>query len=217
MARGNKSNHKRAGRNMADFLTIKRLREHFILDGDKLVWNPKRPRSHFSSDRSYHAYLTSCAGEEAGSSDVSIGGYKQSYILCDDGKRRLQYNHRIMWCLYHNQLIPAGMMVDHKDGDQSNNNPYNLRLVTPAVNARNRNPKPGQVIGAILIVGRNSSYYIVKVNGKRIDRNKYATKEEAGLARDRWIVAHGLDAQYRLNFPDVFAANSNSSPCEAAA
>lgn len=45
--------------------------------------------------------------------------------------------HRVVWEL-HNGAIPDGVQVDHIDGDRTNNRIGNLRLVTPAGNARNR-------------------------------------------------------------------------------
>lgn len=44
--------------------------------------------------------------------------------------------HRIVWAL-HNGEIPAGMVIDHIDGDGLNNRIENLRVVTQQSNMRN--------------------------------------------------------------------------------
>jgi hypothetical protein len=45
--------------------------------------------------------------------------------------------HRIVWQLHFGD-IPSGLLVDHIDGNPSNNNVKNLRLVTHVENATNR-------------------------------------------------------------------------------
>lgn len=45
--------------------------------------------------------------------------------------------HTIVWEM-HNEEIPTGFEVDHKDGDCQNNRVSNLRLVSEAVNQRNK-------------------------------------------------------------------------------
>lgn len=50
---------------------------------------------------------------------------------------RLQQCHRIVYELEVGQ-IPEGKIIDHVDGDRSNNKVENLRVVDYAVNARNR-------------------------------------------------------------------------------
>jgi hypothetical protein len=52
-----------------------------------------------------------------------------------DGQRH--YSHRIAWVIEKGP-IPDGMEIDHIDQDPSNNRLSNLRLVTRAVNRKNR-------------------------------------------------------------------------------
>jgi len=66
-------------------------------------------------------------------------------VSCRDGRGYLTVTvngrginvHRVLWIM-RNGPIPQGMQVDHIDGDQLNNLPKNLRLVTSAGNNRNR-------------------------------------------------------------------------------
>ncbi|MGL5189575.1 MAG: HNH endonuclease [Cetobacterium sp.] len=52
-------------------------------------------------------------------------------------KGRQDYAHRVVWQI-HNGDIPEGFMVDHRDGDPSNNLISNLRLATASQNTSNR-------------------------------------------------------------------------------
>lgn len=61
-----------------------------------------------------------------------VDGYKRIKIL---GKH--YSHHRIIWELF-NGVIPDNMQIDHIDGDRSNNNIENLRLVLKDENSRNR-------------------------------------------------------------------------------
>jgi hypothetical protein len=51
---------------------------------------------------------------------------------------KLIYVHRIAYVLMTGQEIPAGMQVDHRDGDSTNNRWENLRLATRSQNMGNR-------------------------------------------------------------------------------
>ncbi len=45
--------------------------------------------------------------------------------------------HRCVWIMHHGP-IPAGLTIDHRDGDRTNNRVENLRLATGTQNNRNR-------------------------------------------------------------------------------
>ena len=68
-------------------------------------------------------------GKAAGSK--SSHGYWEIQIL---DKR--YYVHRIVWMLSNGE-IPSGYMIDHIDGDKTNNKLENLRLVDDALSNRN--------------------------------------------------------------------------------
>lgn len=78
------------------------------------------------------------AGERAGSVGVA-NGYRR---ICFRYKN--YYAHRLAWMLHHNQLIPAGVEIDHINGDRDDNRACNLRLCTAEENKRNRRPSAGR-------------------------------------------------------------------------
>jgi hypothetical protein len=60
-----------------------------------------------------------------------------------DGYWRVRYAgalypvHRVIWTHLHGE-IPAGHVVDHRDGDKGNNNPENLQCISQSENAARR-------------------------------------------------------------------------------
>lgn len=88
--------------------------------------------------------------------------------------------HRLIWQEY-NGDIPDGMMVDHIDGDPSNNNINNLRLATRAENGRNREVKPMTNIRK-----RKNKYEVrFRYEGKEVWVGLFDTIEEAQIVRDK--------------------------------
>ncbi len=71
-------------------------------------------------------------GSEAGNLDAYDGYYK---IVCNRKKYKL---HNVVWYFHHNHYPENGEVVDHKDRDRTNNLIDNLRLVSKAINSRNR-------------------------------------------------------------------------------
>lgn len=78
----------------------------------------------------------------------AIAGAEAGGIRCTRGINSARINinkkrycvHRIVWAL-HNKSIDQNLEIDHIDGDTTNNNIKNLRLVTRVVNSRNRRMK----------------------------------------------------------------------------
>lgn len=100
----------------------------------------------------FHNSILKCGrGSVAGSEERSHWEvtYQQEAHWC----------HRVIWQLVHGQ-IPDDMTVDHKDGNGKNNLVANLRLVSHAVNMRNRRMGTNNTSG-ITGVGR----YIDKATG----------------------------------------------------
>jgi hypothetical protein len=62
-------------------------------------------------------------------------GYRKIKIYRDGSKERDRFwMNRLVWQAFYG-LVPAGMQIDHIDGDRTNNSLVNLRPVTPKQNA----------------------------------------------------------------------------------
>lgn len=120
------------------------------------------------------------AGSVAGSFDSS--GYGQIYI-----KDSLYKTHRVIYCLLSGKDLESSLIIDHIDGNKSNNVASNLRLTTISENARNVKweiSKPSNT-GERGISFRNDSYRVLWMeNGKQLEKSftykrSRRTKEEA--------------------------------------
>jgi len=74
-------------------------------------------------------------GSKAGTL-VKKRGYQSPYIKVTIN--RLDFKaHRLAWCLYHKQDIPENHVIDHINGDSTDNSIVNLRLATCHQNSMN--------------------------------------------------------------------------------
>jgi hypothetical protein len=99
---------------------------------------------------------------------------------------------------------PAGLLVDHHNGDSLDNRRDNLRIATACQNMQNRRVRKkhtasSQFIGVYFDKGRKDWIYQLRANGKLVSTGRFATEVEAARARDRAALKyHGEFA--RLNF-----------------
>ena len=86
--------------------------------------------------------------------------------------------HRIVWEM-HNGPVPAGMFIDHIDGDVDNNALENLRAVTPSQSSANRGPMKVRELpkGVRQYRGKFRAY----IDSKHL--GTYATADAAHAAR----------------------------------
>lgn len=102
----------------------------YCADSGTLTWL-KRPESHFSNARICNSWNAKHAGKVAGNQKPD--GY---FRVAVDGVR--YQSHRIAWAIYHGEMAPPELVIDHIDQDPSNNRISNLRAVTHQENMRNQ-------------------------------------------------------------------------------
>lgn len=95
-------------------------------------------------------------------------------------ERKNHFVHRLIWLLMTGEW-PAGV-IDHIDGDPTNNRWENLRDVTPMLNTQNqRRPMSGRAPGSLLGVYPQRKKWIAAIgfNRQRILLGTFDTQEEA--------------------------------------
>ena len=107
--------------------------------------------------------------------------------------RYYRRSHLVVW--EHTGLpVPPWTVVDHIDGDVSNDNPENLRMVTQAVNMKNLAKNRNNTSGHMGVHShRNGRFYArIKVNGVVISLGGFATFQEAVEARELAEIEHNF-------------------------
>jgi hypothetical protein len=107
--------------------------------------------------------------------------YAARSALTDDLRSRIIYLHR--------QLMspPAGLVVDHRNCDSLDNRRANLRVVTQAVNMRNRRKRKNtssRYIGVHFDKQRNKWSVHIRYNGRKIWLGRFDDESEAARAYD---------------------------------
>jgi hypothetical protein len=114
--------------------------------------------------------------------------YRRTIMVPGYGQK---LEHRVLW-IYFNGPIPFGYEIDHKDGNQLNNDLGNLRLATSSEQKMNRGCQANNRAGL-----RGAYYHAchpnkkwrtqIKVGGKLIFLGYFDTAEEASEAH---LAAH---------------------------
>lgn len=116
-------------------------------------------------------------GEKAGG--IDWGGYD---VICFKGQRIKV--HRLLWFMVHEELPE---ILDHIDGDKSNNRIENLRASNITLNSRNRKEhRAGNPLG-VSFRKDNQKWVAQCWNGKKkIYLGQYSTMEEAKTVFDNF-------------------------------
>lgn len=131
-----------------------------------------------------------------GKIERKVGDLIQGFL--HTGYRKIKFEgkaiavHRVVFAINHGYLPDV---VDHCDGNKTNNTPDNLREASVSLNVLNRH-KWGKTISGIPRVGRRTGrsgwYGRVTVNGKLFATKNCKTKYEAALLT-RALVAEKLE------------------------
>lgn len=106
-------------------------------------------------------------------------GYTTLYLTHKYGSKAENIaEHRAIWSFF-NGLIPAGHVIDHKNGNRSDNRIENLRLATPQQNSFNKPSKAGKPIGLRNITKQGRFYIAQVMKSGTLYKAKCKTLEEA--------------------------------------
>jgi hypothetical protein len=94
--------------------------------------------------------------------------------------------HRVVWCLLNNE-DPCNDVVDHIDGDRSNNKVSNLRRVSPADNNRNIGIRKDNTTGVIGVNRTSNGFFTATWSNDRVQGSKTIS-----------IAKHGEDLAFEL-------------------
>lgn len=104
-------------------------------------------------------------GKEVGSIFTCATG-KKYRIISMSGGRKVKA-HRAAWVMHHGEQIPAGMGIDHIDGNGLNNRIENLRTATPFENGGNQKMKKVNKTGVNGVVFRISRQRFVAIGRRK--------------------------------------------------
>lgn len=117
------------------------------------------------------------------------------YLVSIQGSKFLA--HRVVYCLISNSDLPADKVVDHVDGNRSNNTISNLRLISPSDNCRNKKHRLTNTgyqsisnsekkyhfqVSYVLNFKSYSMYFSYTPKSCKNSRNHYSSKEAAFAA-----------------------------------
>ena len=178
--------------------SVSYLNECFTLVDGALYWKD-RPVSHFPqkgripSEQIAYMWNAKNSGNRAGRVMCGKFPYRQVGI---NGKRFLE--HRVIAAM---SGISTSEVIDHIDGNGLNNNPANLRAVSPQQNSMNNagwGRKPGYP-GVYQVKRQNGAVRwiaLLRISGKTRSVGTFVTYEEAKAAR---VAAEALQrGQYGL-------------------
>lgn len=150
----------------------------------RLTWLP-RPSSMFPSERTCKTWNTRYAGTEA--LGHASNGYKRGPI-----NKVLYWTHRVIWKM-HYDAEPE--IIDHINGDSSDNRIENLRNTDQSFNKRNARLPSNNTSGYIGVSFDKSRGkwmgYMKGADGKTIRLGRFDTAAEAAAARERLNAKHG--------------------------
>jgi len=166
-----------------DHITPEFLRERIDYNPEtgKLFWR-RRTADHFVSGKVSAVSLANrfngCyAGKEAFTADS--GGYRVGGLSGDTLK-----SHRVAWAIYYGAW-PA-QMIDHINGDRSDNRIVNLRDATRQGNNQNVRPAAGSASRFLGVYksGRTNKPWAscIKVDGKTIGLGRFVDEADAARA-----------------------------------
>ena len=159
-----------------------------------LTWK-LRDISEFPSKRSYYVHKGKASRPKAGSLSRTMSG--KEYIQLHVGRKKY-LAHRVAY-LIHFGVIPE--VIDHLDGDGTNNKILNLRDGTLSDNARNTKRSSANTTGHTGVYANKRNplrpwRVFIKVGGKMMSRGTFKTIDEAIVERGIAEREHGFSQRH---------------------
>lgn len=159
-----------------DEITLDDLREKFYYSEDSP--SGLKFKKDVLSGRNY-SVVKAFKGDNAGYRNSSLGWIARVKRVC-------MVVPRIIISLHQNELIPKTQVVDHLDGDRSNNKIENLRLVDTKTNCRNRTISKNNTTGT-------QGICIVNIRGYLYAQSKWCDID--GVVKRKYfsVLKHGVE------------------------
>lgn len=172
--------------------SLQYLRECFTLNAacGLLIWKA-RPLSHFPSSRQMLNHHSRFAGKVAGNFSMRDG---RLYSQINMGGRRFG-THRIIYAMANEVEDLGDLLIDHEDGDTTNNRPSNLRLTDSVGNGQNMAKTTLNVSGRTGVSwcqGKQKWYASIRVNGRTKSLGLFEDFDLAVKARKRAELSFGF-------------------------
>ena len=123
------------------------------------------------------------------------------YACSDINKKRVRMSRFVL-------NAPEECLVDHIDGNRSNNTRSNLRIVNFSQNAQNRKKsanKSSKFLGVSFSTRTKQYVAQVKINKQTFFLGRFDSEIEAAKKRDIFVVQN--NGYHKLNFPDHISVN----------
>lgn len=132
------------------------------------------------------------AGTEAG----AVSGNRINVTIRKsgpDGKKFVKHYraHNLIWLIKTGRQVPEGFIIDHKDGDGTNNRWNNLRLATNTQNSMNRGIQSNNTSGKTGVrwdAARKKWKAEIKIGRKCKHIGRFDSFEDAVLAREKYEI-----------------------------
>lgn len=167
------------------------LHECFEYVDGKLYWK-ERPRHHFKREQDRKTFNILRSGSHAGSEPKDLIDkklYRSTITISDKPFSR----SRLIYIMFFGD-IQDGMVIDHINGDSTDDRIENLRCVPQSVNTYNRKKSKNNTSGVTGVHFKNGGFKkpwrcSYKENGKRKAKD-FETKDEAIAFRKEWELNH---------------------------
>ena len=154
--------------------------------------------------------VSKLTGKVVGSFRYREDGSRKGIQLHCRQLREGPFAHRVIWEML-NGPIPSGLVIDHIDGNPFNNLISNLRVVTQAVNTRNKKLYSTNTTGiaGVSIINPNKNYPLGAFEAQYYTSDKKRVHKTFNIATYGEEKAKELAAQFRID--GIEEANRNGA------